>query len=442
MSRIPDDPENPRPRPKRPAGGSRPPSGGDGGSTFRPNPTYSAGGGGGAGGGAARSKGPADRPTKSRSGSPGVGFREVLAPEAKWYERILFGKVSSGQLAQFCRQFAAYLSAGVAYDKTLTSLSQQFARSALGPVVGRMKQAIKAGSTLEEAMAREPAAFNTMFLSMIRVAEARGGVPETLRMMGDYYESRQRMIRQARSAMIYPTIVLTMAIAVGLLIAIFLLPMFADMLKELGRRGGGLPLPSRALMAFSDFVRTPYGLIMIGMVLVGGPFLLLRYYRTPGGKATLDPLIMRFPVFGQLLRKLDISRFARTLSALLDAGVGVGESMDLTAGVMTLTPMRHVLEAAKDDVMHGKELSKALVPSGLFPADVLAVLESGEETGQTPEVLAHLADDYDEQVEVMVKSLGHLVQPLVTVFVGAIVLFIILAVFLPYIQMITGLSGG
>jgi type II secretory pathway component PulF len=281
-----------------------------------------------------------------------------------------------------------------------------------------------------------------MFLSMIRVAEARGGVPETLRMMGDHYESRQRLIRQARSAMIYPVIVLVIASGVVLLLTIFVLPLFADLLRDLSRRGGGLPLPSRVLMGISGFVRNAYGFVTLPLVFIGAPLLLIRFYKTPAGKAMIDPFLLRYPVFGPLLRKLDTSRFARTLSTLLDAGVDVGTSMDLTAGVMNMTGMRRAVESARDDVMNGKELSQALAPSGMFTTDVIAVLESGEETGRTPEALNHLADDYDEQIEVMVKSMGHLVQPLVTIFLGGIVLFIILSVFLPIIQVITGLSGG
>ena len=171
--------------------------------------------------------------TKSRgSRTSDGGFSEPLAPGPKWWERIFFGRVSSGQLAQFCRQFAAYLNAGVNYNKTFSSLEKQFAMTALGPALSRMRQSIKAGSTLEEAMSREKQIFSTMFLSMIRVAEARGGVPETLRMMGNHYEARQRLIRQARSAMIYPAIVLIIAGGVVALITIFLLPMFAAMLQD------------------------------------------------------------------------------------------------------------------------------------------------------------------------------------------------------------------
>jgi type II secretory pathway component PulF len=365
-------------------------------------------------------------------------MREPLAPAAKWWERILFGTVSSGQLAQFCRQFAAYLNAGVDYTRTFASLEKQFARSPLGPALGRMRQQIRAGSSLEESMAREPQIFSTMFLSMIRVAETRGGVPETLRMMGDHYEARQRMIRQARSAMIYPVIVLCIAAGVIALLSIILLPLFASFLKDFDKKGT-LPLPSQVLMALSSFI-TWIGWWLIPAIMIGTPFLLLRFYKTPPGRALLDRLILMIPVFGPLARKLDTSRFARTLSTLLDAGVDVGTSIELTAGVIHMTPIKNAVADSREKVLQGRELSAALAPARQFDTDVIAVLEAGEETGRLPESLNHLADDYEEQVSVMIKSLGNLIQPLVTIVLGGIVLFIILAVFLPLIQMITSLA--
>ena len=443
MSRDPEDlgssqPRRPRPpagAPKRP--GAQPPpvpqTGDPDGTTFRPNPARPG----------SSSRTAAGAGAKSAKGTRSTQFdsehREPLAPGPKWWERIFFGRVSSGQLAQFCRQFASYLNAGVDYSRTFSSLEKQFAGSALGPAVGRMRLAIKGGSTLEEAMDREPQIFGTMFLSMIRVAEARGGVPETLRMMGNHYEARQRLIRQARSAMIYPVIVLTMAGGVIALLTLVLLPMFASMLKDIDRKNQ-LPLPSRALIAFSNFVSW-VGWWLIPLVLVGTPFLIYRFYKTAPGKALIDRLILRTPVFGALCRKLDISRFARTLSTLLDAGVDVGSSIDLTAGVLAMTPISQAVRAAKDKVMQGKELSVALVPSGQFSPDVIAVLQTGEETGKVPESLNHLADDYEEQVSGMVKNLGHLIQPLLVVILGGVVFFIILAVFLPYLQMITSLAS-
>jgi type II secretory pathway component PulF len=347
--------------------------------------------------------------------------------------------VSSGQLAQFCRQFGHYLDAGVDFTRTLSSLERQFSGTALGPVLGRLQLAIRKGSTLEEAMAREPQVFKPMFLSMIKVAEARGGVPETLKMLAHHYESRQRLIRQARSAMIYPAIVLFVAGCVAALVSIVLLPLFANILKDIAG-GRELPFASRVLLGFTAFVRL-MGWWLIPLALIGTPFALVWWYRTAKGKQIMDRLALRTPVLGSLCRKLDTTRFARTLSVLLDAGVDVATSIDLTADVLVMSPIRRAVRAGRAKIVSGKDLSTVIDETRQFAPDVVAVVGSGEETGKLPESLAHLADEYDEQVSVMVKNLAQLVQPLLVVFIGAIVFFIILAVFLPIIQLITTLAS-
>jgi type IV pilus assembly protein PilC len=436
MSRDPIDPGSRparRDRPKSEPSRRPPPLPPDvdtGASTFRPNPAGSS----------------APAPGKPRKPKPKSDpLRDPLDQKVRrpaegpnWLERILFGRVSSGQLAQFSRQFAAYLNAGVDISRSLNSLEKQFSGTALGPVIGRLQLAIKRGSTLEEAMAKEPQAFSPMYLSMIRVAEARGGVPETMKMLAGNLERRQSLVRQARSAMIYPTIVLMLAGTVGILISIFLLPMFAGILRELGKNST-LPWASLALMGFSQFVQV-IGWWLLPLLLAGSPFLLMWFYRTPAGKSIMDRAVLMMPVFGVLCRKLDTSRFARTLSALLEAGLDFGTSIDLTADVVVMTPIRRAVRASREKVMAGDELSTTLDRSRQFTPDVIAVIATGEETGKLPETLEHLANDYDEQIEVMVKNLGELVKPLMTVILGLIVLFIILAVMLPIIQLMTNLA--
>lgn len=374
----------------------------------------------------------ADRSTSARPPREPKGTGETPT----WWERIFYGSVGSGQLAVFCRQLAAYLNAGVDYYKALTSLQLQFSRTALGPVCGRLAASVKRGDAMTLAMGREPQAFDPFFLSMIRVAEERGGIPETLRKMAQHYEARLRLIRQARSAMIYPIIVLVFASLVAAGMTIWLIPMLADMLKELGGQGADLPLPSRMLMAFSAFVRS-IGWLVIPVVMVGTPILLFQLYKTPAGKSTMDRLALRFPVFGPLLRKIDTSRFARALASLLEAGVDAGSSLGLTSEVVRLEPFRQALRDTQKQVLDGSELSTALDDTGRFSHDVIAVVNSGEETGKLPETLNHLADEYEEQVEHTVRNLGFLIQPLLYIIMGLIVLFIILAVFLPYVSMLT-----
>jgi type II secretory pathway component PulF len=357
------------------------------------------------------------------------------------WERILFGRVSSGQLAAFCRQFSAYLNAGVDISKALAGLQEQFAHTALGPVIKRLRTAVKRGDSFAEAVAREPQAFDELFVGMMRVAETRGGIPETLRSLGRHYENRQSLIRQARSAMIYPVVVLFIASCVVALLSLWLLPMFASMLRDISGPNAQLPLPSRVLIAFSDFVQTA-GWLVFPAAIIGIPFLLLQTYRTAPGKRVMDGMILWVPVFGKLARTIDTTRFARTLSALLGAGVDVGSSLDLTADVLRLEPFRRAVRSIKTRVMHGQDLSSALASTHRFGPDVIAVVSSGEETGKLPETLDHLADDYEEQVAYMVKNMGQLIQPLLMVLLGGVVLFIILAVLLPYIAMLSKLAGG
>jgi type II secretory pathway component PulF len=432
MSRDQEDFEPPDPPRARPTGDSsakksRPAASDLGESTFRPNPigTGSAGKSRGS-----KKPGPYDRPEKF----------EVPVGGPSWWERILFGRISSGQLSQFCRQFASYLNAGVDITRALSSLEKQNRGTALGPILSRILVSIRRGSTLEEAMAHETRAFGPMFLNMIKVAEARGGVPETLKMLAQHFEARQRLIRQARSAMIYPAIVVILASGVVALITVVLLPMFVSLLADIGKKST-LPWPSRVLMGFSQFVQSG-GWWIMPAVAIGTPFVLFRIYKTEPGKAIMDRLILMVPVFGSLCRKIDTTRFARTLSVLLNAGVDIGQSIDLTADVLMMSPIQRAVRACREQIISGKELSGTLASSRQFAPDVIAVIGSGEETGKLPESLAHLADDYEEQVSITVANLGQLVQPLLIGFVGLIVFFIILAVFLPYIQMITSLSGG
>src|SRR4051794_35962510 len=297
--RLPGRPGRPRPESKRPAGAR--PGGGpgdEGSSTWQPNPRRA-------------------KPAQARlkTSGPAVEPEVVAEPGGpSWWERIFFGRVGSGQLALYCRQFASYSDAGVDLLKALSSLERQFAKTALGPVTGRILQAVRRGDTLSEAMEREPQAFDSLFLSMMKVAEARGGVPETLRMLSRHYEARQSLIRQARTAMIYPIAVLVVAGGVVAMITIWLLPKFVELLRDIAGRGAELPLPSRVLMAFSNFVQA-LGWWLIPLVVVAVPFVLYQIYRTRPGKSVMDEVAMRVPVFGLLLRKLDTTRFARALGS-------------------------------------------------------------------------------------------------------------------------------
>jgi type II secretory pathway component PulF len=446
MSRGPGEPR----RPKRPGGPDAP---GDdetapGPSTFRPTPAGrrveprarrpadpDAGGNPVPPDAGATRRGPSARRTAPETSAKPRGL-------AAAGEMLIIGRVGAGDLAKFCRLFGVYLNSGVGIAKALESLRQQMAGTALGPVAERLQQAVQRGETISDACAREPQAFDALFLSMVRVAEARGGLPETLKDLAAHYESRQRLFRQARTALIYPTAVILIAIAVGALLTMFVLPTLVSILRDMTRgKGVDLPWPTRVLMGFSVFVQA-VGWWLIPLGLVVGAFALLRAYRTPRGKRALDEVIVRVPVMGKLVGLIDQARYARTLGDLLDAGVDYDRSLALTADVVQFGPYRAAVEQVREDVRAGSEVSPAMARTSRFAPDLLAFVETGEETGQLPESLQRVARDYEDRVEHMVKNIGSLIQPLIVIVLGAIIGFIALAFIMAYVAVLMSLMSG
>ncbi len=400
-----------------------------GASTFRPNP--------------GRTTEPDEGPSSAQGPRKGSSRKKQPAPATggpNLVERILFGRVSTGHLAMFSRQLGQYLDAGVPILRSLDSLQSQFARTALGPVLERVAKGVRGGDSLTDAMGREPQAFDSQFLAMMTVAEVRGGVPETLKRMSAGLEARQRLFRQARSALIQPTLTLLVAFGVGMLLSVYILPGMIELLNDLvvGKGNVTLPVTTRILMGFNRFMIS-VGWFVVPLALVGSIFGLVWLYKRPGGKAFLDEIAMRLPVIGKLLRMIDTARFCRVLSTLLEAGVDIIASLDLTASTMVLVPFRRAVASAREAVTDGTELSEALAATRRFTPDVLAIVNSGEETGKLPETLERLGDDYEEQVELMVKNLGNLIKPLIVVIGGAVVLFIVVAFISAYVALLTGL---
>ena len=322
----------------------------------------------------------------------------------------------------------------------LESLRRQYEWTALGPVIGRLQLAVRRGQSLTDAMSREPAAFDHYFLSMMRVGEVRGSVPETLRLLSIEYDSRQRMVRQTQSALIYPAFVILVSVTVSALLTILVLPPLVDIMREVIREKRlELPGPTRLLIHISDFI-VAGGWWGIPMTIVGSVVLLVGAYRLERGKAVLDEVLMRLPIVGQLLWKIDTTRFCRTLSTLLDAGVDIRSSLELTSDTLLLDPMRRAVLKARDAIIQGESLSASIELTGRFPADIPALMNSGEETGRLPDMMLTMADQYEEQVEFIVRNLGTLLQPVITVAVGGVVFFIAVAFFMGYAEVLAHLG--
>ena len=385
---------------------------------------------------------PAARPAARRENP--YAAPTTPAGESSWLERLMYGKVSPAILSTFCRQFASYLDAGVDVKKAIGNLQDQFARTALGPPLGRLGQSLRRGDGFAESFAREPSTFDPLFLAMMRAAEARGGVPEILRRLSTQYEARRRLMRQAKTALIFPLAVLAIAGGVVVLLVYFVLPVLVNILEDMTRKGGGtesLPGPTRLLVGMTHFA-TSIGWWAVPLGVVAALFGLKFAYKTPAGRSAIDEACLHIPVLGPLLRKIDTARLARTLGSLLEGGVDVGHSLALTTDVMRMAPYQRALRGARTLVKEGSELAEALDASGRFGTDVISTIETGEESGQLPETLEHLAEDYEEQVSHMVKNLGSLIQPFLTIALGGFVAFIVIAFMMAYVSVISGLAGG
>ncbi|MDR3636059.1 MAG: type II secretion system F family protein [Isosphaeraceae bacterium] len=397
--------------------------------------------GGWGGGSSAPVDGGAPPSTGPRPGSAGRSpLRRAGDAARSLFRRVFPTKVRTKHLAMFCRQFATYLDSGVSLNRTLESLHDQYRRTELGPILGRIITAVRRGESLTVAFANEDPAFDALFLSMIHLGEVRGGIPETLRMLSHQYEARLRLVRQARSALIYPTIVILIGIAVCGLFTIVVLPKLIAVLQDLVRvKKVVFPLPARILIQFTDFVRTT-GWWALPLVFFGSVVLVTLAYRSTIGKAALDRIALLIPGIGGLLRKMDTTRFARGLAPLLDAGVDIGTSLELTAETLMLSPTQFVVARAFESVRQGGSLSDALVGARYFSTETIAFIKSGEETGKLPEMLTLLGDDYENQVEYIVKNIGNVIQPLILISMGGIVLFLVVAFFSAYLSVITTLS--
>jgi type II secretory pathway component PulF len=360
---------------------------------------------------------------------------------ARWYQWRLFGRINTTQVVNFCRQFANYLDAGVNLNRTMESLRRQYDRTALGPVIGRLQLGIRRGESLTDAMRRDSRVFDPFFLSMMRVAEVRGAVPEMLRMLSIQLDNRQRLIRQAKSALLYPAFVVFLSICVAALLTILILPTLVSVMRDLVRRKHiDLPWPTQLLMDLSDFI-ADIGWWMIPLVLFGSFFGVVGAYRTPWGKAVLDEILLILPVVGPIARWIDTTRFSRTLAALLEAGVDIGSSLILTADTLMLVPLRRAVLRAREGILEGETLSASVGVSNRFPIDLIAIMNSAEETGRLPEMLVMVADEYEEKVDYVVKNLGNILQPVVILIVGGMVGFIAIAFLMGYTAVIADLGS-
>ena len=345
--------------------------------------------------------------------------------------------VSIKELALFTRQFSVMLDAGLPLVECLAILGIQQDNKIFGKVLEQIRTDVESGSTLSQAMERHPKIFDGLFVNMVSAGEAGGILDVILQRLSFFLEKTVKLKRALISAAAYPSTIISVAIAIVVIIMVWVIPVFATLFESLDT---SLPLPTRVVIGATGLL-TRFALPLA----IGGVIFLLAgryFYRTSRGRLILDTMTLRVPWLGVVLRKIAISRFARTLSTLLGSGIPILEGLEITAGTAGNVVIRNSILSARQEVEEGSTLAEPLRRRKLFPPMVTQIVAVGEQTGQLDNMLKKLADYYEEEADASIANLMTMLEPLMMIFLGGIVGGIVVSMYFPIFTLIGRLAGG
>ena len=369
--------------------------------------------------------------------------RKVKAPPAERKARskniVLFQRksVKPKVLMIFTRQLATLIDAGLPLLRGLNVLAKQEKDSVLKNTINKLADSVQSGSTFSEGLAQHPRMFNDLYVNMVRAGELGGVLEVVLTRLAEFQEKAQKIKNKVVAAMVYPIIVLVLAMAIMTFLMIFIVPKFEAIFHDML---GDKPLPSITLfvISISSFMQNHWA-ILLGAV-VGVVALYKISARTRAGRAVIDRVKLRAPLFGDLIRKTSISRFSRTLGTLVTSGVPILQALTITRETAGNVVIARAISQVLDSVKEGESIVQPLEASGAFPPMVISMIDVGEETGQLPEMLLKIAEVYDDEVDNSVAALTSLLEPIMIVLLALIVGTIVIAVFMPLISIISGLQ--
>ncbi len=348
-------------------------------------------------------------------------------------------KIKTRMLCQFARQLSTLQDAGLSILRSLRILEQQQKPGNFKRIIGYVSDDIEGGSTLSEAFGKYPRCFNKLFVNMVAAGEAGGVLDVILSRLADFMEKSEKLKARIKSAMIYPIVVIAVAGLIVMGLMAFVIPQFSVVLREM--TGQKLPFITQLLMDISTWIRNWGWLIIIGGV-IAMVFIIKLVKATKPGKLVLDHITLKMPVMGDIASKSSIARWTRTLGTLIGAGVPILEALNITAETAGNAVYSNMLEKVNHAIRQGDTFASPLKASKTVDSLVVNMIDVGEETGDLDKMMHKIADQYEEHVDVLVGSLMSLLEPIIIVVLGSIVLVIVMAIFMPLVQMITGLSGG
>jgi len=352
---------------------------------------------------------------------------------------IRFGRrrrVKEKDIVVFTRQFATMIDAGLPLVQCLEILSSQQDNATFKEVLLKVKADVEAGSTFADALRKHPNVFNDLFCNLVTAGETGGILDTILNRLANYIEKAMNLKKKVKGAMVYPAVVLVIALIVVSCLLLFVIPVFQKMFADMG---GTLPAFTQLVINLSDFMRQ-YFYLVVGLLIA----LFLgfnRYYKTERGRETIDDYLLRVPVFGPLIRKVAIAKFTRTLGTMLSSGVPILESLEIVAKTSGNKTIEKAIMKTRSSIGEGRTIAEPLGASGVFPPMVVQMISVGESTGALDSMLNKIADFFDDEVDAAVAALTSLLEPVLMVFLGGAIGALVIAMYLPIFQMASILGG-
>jgi len=357
------------------------------------------------------------------------------APKSVSLGGMFKGGVKTRDVVIFTRQFATMINAGLPLVQALDILAQQTENKVLADVTRQVVYDVESGQTLADALRKHPKAFSDLYVNMVAAGEAGGILDTILQRLAEFLEKNDAIIRKVKGAMVYPGVIMTVAVVAVAVLLIFVIPTFQTMFASVALE---LPLPTRIVIGMSKILTSYWWAILgaIGLTIFG----INRYYKTPTGRLQIDSLLLKFPVLGDVLRKSAVSRFTRTLGTLVSSGVSILDGLEITARTAGNMVIHNAVMESRQSIAGGDTIAAPLQRSKVFPPMVISMIAVGEQTGGLDEMLSKIADFYDEEVDAAVSTLLSLMEPVMIVVLGVIVGGMVVAMYLPIFDMVNAVQ--
>ena len=360
--------------------------------------------------------------------------RQKILPtkiKSKPKQIVLFEqKIKTKEIVIFTRQFSTMINAGLPLVQCLDILSSQQSNPTFKKVLSQIKTDVEGGSTFADALSKHPKIFDNLYVNLVAAGEIGGVLDTVLMRLAVYMEKAEALKAKVKSAMTYPIIVLCVAFGVVAVLMIFVIPTFKDMFEQFG---SALPGPTQLVVDMSTFFRHNWW-IMIGVII--GFIVALKWVgKQEKGRYYIDNMMLKLPVFGPLIKKVAVAKFTRTLGTMISSGVPIMDGLDITSRTAGNVIIEKAIRAVRSAISEGQSMAEPLAQAGIFPGMVVQMISVGEATGAMDQMLSKIADFYDEEVDAAVDALTSSLEPMLMVFLGGIIGFVVVAMYLPIFQM-------